>query len=163
VKSSYSKALRSIGQDLEVRGIKTFDLKPEGDLYVVACGYQDPPSETPLSLHYTLRDIEEIDRAGQVRRGKATPPKDFVNLVQIFRAVGGYLDKNKCRLIALSNNNAPSKELLLRVEYDTADGQRLVDDRTGSAIYDLCVSMYKQRGKFAHRADRFAYWRREAS
>ena len=159
MKNSYSKALRCIGQDLEARGLKTFDLKPEGDVYVVACGYQEPPSETPVTLHFTLRDIEEIDRLGRSKRGKVSPAKDFVTLMQIFRAIGGYLDKSKCRLFAISNN-VPSKELLLRVEYETAEGERILDERAGSAIYDLCVSMYKQRGK--DQGGRHAYRRRQA-
>jgi hypothetical protein len=160
VKNSYSETLRCIGQDLEARGLKTFELKPQGSRYVVACGYQDPPSDTPVALHYTQVDIEEIDRMGRAKRGKASSPKDFVTIVQIFRAIGGYLDKNQCRLIAISNNDLPSKELLLRVEYVTADGERVVDDRTGSAVYDLCVSMYKQRGKLKA-VDGYAYWRRK--
>jgi hypothetical protein len=159
VKPSYSKILRAIGQDLEARGLKTFDIKSEGRLYVVACGYQEPPSDTPVSLHYTSEDIDELDRAGRAKRGKVSPPNDFVTLVQIFRAVGGYLDKNKCRLISISNSNLASKELVLRFEYDTADGERIIDERTGSAVYDMCVSMYKQRGKDA--PDRYASWRRK--
>jgi hypothetical protein len=159
-KSSYSKSLRAIGQDLEARGIKTFELQAEARLYVVECGYQEPPSPTPVTLHYTPQDIEELDRSGRTKRGRISAPKDFVTLVQVFRAVGGYLDKNKCRLIGLSNNGLPSRELLLRVEYENADGERIVDDRNGTAIYGLCVSMYKQRGKDLDAADRFVYWRR---
>lgn len=160
MKNSYSKTLRCIGQDLESRGLKTFELKPEGHVYVVTCGYQEPPSATPLTLHYARQDIEEIDRAGRAKRGKVSSPKDFVSLVQIFRAIGGYLDKNQCRLVAISNNDLPSRELVLRVEYQTAEGESVVDDRTGSAIYDLCVTMYKQRGK-SKAADGYAYWRRK--
>jgi hypothetical protein len=160
VKNSYSKTLRCIGQDLEARGLKTFELKPDGHVDIVTCGYQEPPSETPVTLHYTREDIEEIDRAGRGKRGKVSPPKDFVSMVQIFRAIGGYLDKNQCRLIAISNNDLPSQELVLRVEYQTAEGEWIVDDRTGSAIYDLCVTMYKQRGK-PKAADGHAYRRRK--
>ena len=162
IKNSYSTILRAIGQELEARGLKTFELRPDGDVYIVACGYQEPPSATPVTLHYSWEDIEDLDRAGRAKRRKLSPPKEFVTLVQIFRAVGGYLDKNQCRLIAISNNHLASKELILQVEYQTADGERIVDDRTGSAIYDLCVSMYKQRGKFMAVADRFAYWCRKA-
>ena len=158
-KKSYSKSLRCIGHDLEARGLRTFDLKVEEDFYVVACGYQEPPALTPVTLEYSLQDIEELDHAGRARRESFPRPKDFVSLVQIFRAIGGFLDKNKCRLIGISNNDLPSRDLVLRVEYETADRERIVDDRTGSAIYDLCVSMYKQRGKLPSMADRYAYWR----
>src|SRR5207253_166487 len=95
IKNSYSTILRAIGQELEARGLKTFELRPDGDVYIVACGYQEPPSATPVTLHYSWEDIEDLDRAG-------------------------------------------------------------------SAIYALCVGMYKQRGKFLVVADRCAYWSRKA-
>ena len=159
VKHSYSKILRSIGQDLEARGLKTFSLNADGEVYVVACGYQEPPSATPVTLHYGPKDVEELDRTGREKRGNGSTAKDFVTLKQIFRAIGGYLDKNQCHLLALSNNGLPSGDFMMRVEYVNPEGERLVDDRTGSAIYDLCVSMYKQRGKH-HR--RYAYRRSQA-
>src|SRR5215510_11824154 len=56
-----SQALRVIGQDLEARGIKTFVIRPEADFCVVEAGYQSPPALTPISLHYTLDDIERLD------------------------------------------------------------------------------------------------------
>src|SRR5438046_2641911 len=104
IKNSYSTILRAIGQELEARGLKTFELRPDGDVYIVACGYQEPPSATPVTLHYSWEDIEDLDRAGRAKRRKLSPPKEFVTLVQIFRAIGGYLDKNQCRIIAISNN-----------------------------------------------------------
>jgi hypothetical protein len=47
---AWSKALRAIGQDLEMRGIKTFVIRCEADLYVVEAGYQSPPAPTPVTL-----------------------------------------------------------------------------------------------------------------
>ena len=47
---AWSKALRAIGQDLEARGIKTFVIRCEADLYVVEAGYQSPPAPTPVTL-----------------------------------------------------------------------------------------------------------------
>ena len=42
---------------------------------------------------------------------------------------------------------APGADIVFRIEYETREGERVVDDRSGSAIYDLCVNMYKRRGK----------------
>ena len=50
---SYSEILRVIGQDLEIRGIKAFDIRDEGDRFFVQCGYQDPPAATPVTLYYS--------------------------------------------------------------------------------------------------------------
>lgn len=147
----YSSDLRCIGQDLELRGIKTLEIRPTGAVYVVQCGYQPPPAPMPVSLHYTTADIEELERAGQEHRGESLPPKEFVNLVQILRAIGGYLDKNEAILLAISNNQSHGSDPLYRVEYQTRDGEHVIDDREGAAIYDMCVSMYKRRAATAGR------------
>src|SRR5438445_2784027 len=137
IKNSYSTILRAIGQELEARRLKTFELRPDGDVYIVTYRYQEPPSTTPVTLHYSWEDIEDLDRAKRAKRRKLSPPKEFVTLMQIFKAGGGYLDKNDFRLIAISNNHLASKELILLAEYQTDVGERIVDDRSGSAIHDL--------------------------
>ena len=35
---------------------------------------------------------------------------------------------------------------VLKIEYETVQGDRGVEDLTGSAIYELCISMYKLKG-----------------
>jgi hypothetical protein len=92
-------------------------------------------------------DIDELDRVGEDKRGEPPLAKDFLNQIQIFRTIGGYLDKNEARLIRITNNDAPGKDSIFTVEYITRDGEHMVDDRAGSALYDMCVVMYKQRGK----------------
>jgi hypothetical protein len=148
---NYSTALRCIGQDLESRGLRTLDIILDTTGYIVLAGYQPPPAPMPVSLQYTPADILELDSAGQDQRGTSSPKKEFVSLVQILRAIGGYLDKNQARLIRISNNEAPGTPSF-SVEYETKDGERIVDDRDGRAIYDMCVSMYKQRRKVDHSA-----------
>jgi hypothetical protein len=144
---NYSTALRAIAQDLELRGLRTLDVTTDGTDYVVHCGYQAPPAPMPVTLHYTPADIDELNRAGQEKRGKSLPAREFVSLVQILRAIGGYLDKNGARLIRISNNQSRRSDPFYFVEYETQGGERVLDDREGAAIYDMCVSMYKQRGK----------------
>jgi hypothetical protein len=149
---NYSTALRCIGQDLELRGLRTLDIISDSTGYIVLAGYQPPPAPMPVTLQYTPADILERDRTGQEERGKSSPTKDFVSIIQILRAIGGYLDKNQARLIRLSNNDPRGSGPSYSVEYDTKDGERVVDDREGTAIYDMCVSMYKQRRKVDHPA-----------
>ena len=155
----YSTALRCIAQDLELRGLKTLDITSEGKEYLVRCGYQSPPANMPVTLHYTESDIEQFDRVGRQKRGAVTPPKDFLNLVQVLRTIGAYLDNNEARLIRISNNESGGKDPLFRVEYETRDGERVIDDRAGAAIYDMCVSMYKQRGRMTGTGARYGRWR----
>ncbi len=106
----------------------------------------------PVTLRYTLSDILELDRTGQAQRGKSPPANDFVTIMQILRAIGGYLDKNQGRLIRISNSEPRGNSPFFSVEYETKEGERVIDDRDGAAIYDMCVSMYKQRRKVDHPA-----------
>jgi hypothetical protein len=139
-------ALRCIAQDLERRGLKTFDLRLIQNEYVVECGYQEPPGPTPVTVHYTAKDIVEVDVVGEGKRGETAPAKEFLNHAQIFRSIGGYLDRNEARLIRITNNDGPGKDVNFKVEYVTREGEHVVEDRAGSALYDMCVAMYKQRG-----------------
>jgi len=141
-----SQALRTIGQDLDLRGIKSFLIKCEADLYVVEAGYQSPPAPTPVSLHYTLDDIEQLEREAGKKNDRDAVAKDFLSLSQILWAIGTYVTSKGARLLSVSNNASTEKMPVVKIEYETVQGDRVVDDRTGSAIYDLCVSVYKLRG-----------------
>jgi hypothetical protein len=152
-------ALRCIAQDLERRGLKTFDIRLVRNEYVVEGGYQAPPGPTPVTVYYATKDLDEIDMAGESKRGEAAPAKEFLNHVQIFRTIGGYLDKNEARLVRISNNDGAAKDVNFRVEYVTREGEHIVEDRAGSALYDMCVAMYKQRGRLTGTGGRRSRWR----
>ena len=156
----YATALRCIGQDLERRGLKAFDIRLHGKSYIVECGYQEPPAPTPVSLRYDPQDIAELERIGEAKRGQPMHAQEFINQVQVFRTIGAYLDKNESQLLRLTNNHSKGKDQLFKVEYMTRDRERVVDDRAGAAIYDMCVQMYKQRGKMTGTGGRRSSWRR---
>lgn len=145
---AFATALRCIGQDLERRSLKTFDIRFDGREFVALCGYQEPPAATPVEITYRHSDIEELERAGDEKRGQVAPPRDFLNQPQLFRTIGGFLDKNEAQLVRLANNDRRAKEATFVVEYISRDGEHVVDDHAGAVIYDMCVAMYKQRGKF---------------
>ena len=157
---SFASALRCIGQDLDRRGIKCFDIRFEAKEFTALCGYQEPPAPTPVTIHYRYSDLEEIDQDNAERRGEPAPAKEFLNQVQIFRTVGGYLDKIEARLIRLTNNESPSSEPCVKVEYISREGEHVCADRAGSELYDMCVVMYKQRGKLTGTGGHFSRWRR---
>lgn len=146
---SYSEILRVVGQDLEIRGIKALDVRLEGKQILVQCGYQVPPAATPITLHYTPGDIEELKPQGLEKRGQTLERGDFFTLSQTLRAIGGYVDQKKASLTRISNNDCAGADAVFRIEYETREGEQVVEDRSGSAIYDICVNMYKRRGKLA--------------
>jgi hypothetical protein len=142
---SCSEALRSIGQDLELRGIKTFLIRCEADLYVVEAGYQSPPAATPVILHYTLNDVEQLNREARERNDHDSVIKDFLSLSEILWTIGTYVTNKGARLLTVSNNASTERMAVVKIEYETVQGARVIDDRMGSAIYELCVSVYKLR------------------
>ena len=141
---NYSIALRCIGQDLVQRGLKTFDIKREGNHFTAVGGYQEPPAGTTEIIRYTPADIEFLDRSGETQRGKANE-KEFLHQAQMLRAIGDYLDKYDSDLIRISNKDVGIEDSLFRVEYVTREGDHVVDDRPGSAIFDMCVLMVQKR------------------
>ena len=143
----YAVALRAIGQDFDRRNLKSFDIRYDRRGYLAQGGYQEPPAEMPVSIHYTLRDLRELDEAGKQSRGRVSSPRDFFDQAQILRTVGGYVDRLEGQLIRVTNNERLGAEIGFKLEYVNAEGERVLEARTGLAVYDLCVGMYKQRGR----------------
>ncbi|HEX2933503.1 MAG TPA: hypothetical protein VHV54_27485 [Candidatus Binatia bacterium] len=140
----YSEALRTIGMDLELRGIKTFLIRCEGDLIVVEGGYQSPPAPTPVSLHYASEDIEHLNRRERERIDVCSD-KDFLSLSKILWAIATYVTVKGARLLCVSNIHGAENMPAINMEYETIQGERVVENLTGSAIYEVCVNIYKLR------------------
>ena len=157
---NFATALRCIGQDLERRGIRCFDIRFESNEYIALCGYQEPPAATPVTIRYRALDIADLDDAGAEKRGQPVPASEFLNLVQILRTVGGFLDKNTARLIRVTNNESSGTEPAVKIEYLSHDGERVLADHSGVALYDMCVAIYKQRGRLTGTGGRFSRWGR---
>jgi hypothetical protein len=141
---NYSIALRCIGQDLERRGLKTFVIKREGSHFVVLPAEQKHPGALQEILRYTPSDIERTDRCGEIQRGNEAT-LDFLHPAQMLRAIGDYLDKYGSNLVSITCTGVASVEAPFRVEYITREGEHLIDDRPGAAIFDQCVLMFQKR------------------
>lgn len=141
-----SEALRAIGGDLDRRGIKAFLVRREADLYVVEAGYLWPPAPMPLTLHYSLDDIEQLNQEAQENNNRDSAVKDFSTFSQTLWAVGTYLAVKEAHLLNVCNTASTEKMPILKIEYETAMADRIAEEIRGSAIYELCVSLYKLRG-----------------
>jgi hypothetical protein len=140
------EAFRTVGHDLELRGIKTFAIVCESDLLVIQAGYQSPPAVTPLILHYALDDIEELNRKSQERKDHRPAAKDFLSLSQLLWTIATYVSGSSARLLSVSNRVSTETMPIVKMEYETVQGNQIVDYLKGSAIYELCVNVYKLRG-----------------
>jgi hypothetical protein len=158
-KINFSNTLRCIGQDLNRRDFKVFDICSEGDRYLVRGGYEAPTAAFPVTIHYTAADIKQLDSAGSDKRGKLPPAEDFVNLEQLLRTLGGYLDKLEARLIRLTNSESQGSGHSFRLEYETLEGDRKIEEHSSATVYDMCVAMYKRRGRMTGTNDMFRHQR----
>jgi hypothetical protein len=144
--NSCADALHTIGHDLQLRGIKTFTISCEADFFVVEGGYQSPPAITPVTLHYALDDLEQLDRKSQERNDHLSAAKDLLGLAKILWAIATYVNGKGSRLLSVANTNSTETMPVIKVEYETVQGATVVDYFTGSAIYELCISVYKVKG-----------------
>ena len=141
-----AEALRTIGHDLQLRGIKTFLLQCDADLFVVEGGYQSPPAITPVTLHYGPGDVKQLNHGSRERNDHLSAANDFLGLSQILWAIAIYVNGGESRLISVSNTDSTETMLVVKIEYETAQGDRVVDYLKGSALYELCFNVYKLRG-----------------
>ena len=142
---NYSLALRCIGQDLARRGVKKFTIEREGTHFVVSSSQRGNVQAAPPIVRYTPADIEMIDRSGETRRGNEAS-QEFMHRAQILRAIGEYLDKYDSTLTSITCDELATEEPL-RVEYITREGEHVVDDRPGAALFDMCVLMFQKRSQ----------------
>ena len=158
-KPSCAQALRAIGNDLESRGLKTFEIRKHYDRYVVRCGYQSPPAVTPLVLEYTEADIEEINVSEREKSTNGQRTVDFATLSQTLKTIGSYLDRKKALLQEISNNDLTRSEPIFKIEYETADGTLFVEERSPAALYDIGVYLYKRQRNASDSGGRHDRWR----
>lgn len=141
------EALRTVGEDLDLRGLKTFAIRCEADLFVIDAGYQSPPAATPVTLHYAPKDIEDLDRKARERSDYLSATRSFIYLSEILSAIGTHVSDKGARLLSLSNNASTETMPVIDVEYETAQSERMFERLTSSDIYALCVRDHKRRGR----------------
>jgi hypothetical protein len=135
--------LRLVGRDLDLRGIRTFILRCEKDLFIVKAGYQPPPAIMPITLHYESIDIDRLRM--ETADTNLASMRDFSNLSEILSAVGSYVSRKQGRLISVSNTASTPAVAVVIVKYALVRSDAVVEIFKGSAIYELCVSIYKTR------------------
>jgi hypothetical protein len=127
---SHSKSLRAIGQSLEIAHIKAFELKKEGDVYLVRSdaltptrqwilrnslvgNVGDSPGADPKSTQspgvggwfcYDALDLSRLDAQGRKKRGNHSVAqiRGASTLSQLLRTVGEHLDRLAVSTFSLS-------------------------------------------------------------
>ena len=98
-----------------------------------------PPEPSPVELRFTPEEIDQLERAGQMRR-EAAPGMPGFGAAQMLRTIGDYLDRQGHKLLRVEKLGPA-----ISIDYQTASGQRNTENRTNSSLYDLSVRMYLRR------------------
>jgi hypothetical protein len=160
--ADYPTALRAIGRSLEERKVEDFELTCErANSYLVRIQSQASKRHRRTALQvlkrvfsdsqrldhsaigpelvYTRRDIERLERDGQLKRQGVGKP-DPHSLPQALRAIGSYLQLKDARLRRLSRRGA-----VIAIEYETALDGCTTEEFTPSSVYALFVRRYVKR------------------
>jgi hypothetical protein len=141
------EVLRSIGEDVELRGIKTFIIRCEDGSFTVDGGYQSPPAPMPVSLYYSANDVRELERKARERNDYLSATRSFNYLPEILSSIASYVQDKEASLLTISNIESTEAISVIDIEYETLHGDRMSDRLMNSAIYELCVREHKRRAR----------------
>ena len=152
---SYGEDFRSIGQALEAKSVRSFELKRLGDWYILQ---GVPPADSALrsklhkfklrfrsgsdaeSLILALSEVEELFRKGKARRFRPGRTPDFRKLSNVLRTIGLYLEAKQAKLIELQ-----VRPLTITLSYKDSDGQQQVEDRTIHSFHSVFLDLCEKR------------------
>ena len=147
------EVLRSIGEDLQLRGIKTFLIRCEDGFFTVDGGYQSPPAPTPVSLYYSANDIRELERKARERNDYLSATRSFIYLPEILSSIAFYVQDKEASLLTVSNIKSTDGISFIDIEYQTLHGDRMSDRLMNSTVYELCVREHKRRARRQNSTD----------
>lgn len=143
----YSHILRCIGDDLQDLDLKAFELKCEDDFYL----FQGWPKGTAISVgierRYTIDDLIRVENELRKRRQPSSPRANPLNLSQLLRTAGNYVDFVGGHLIRIEWQRQSEKVQSITLQYRTAETEDNGKDFSLGAIEEICVHIYKERKK----------------
>lgn len=160
---SYALELRAIGQCLEARQSKDFDLSVIESGFVVRDSKfryltwrrtirpnRVGKTRDLSDLHFSEDDIATLDQTGKDRRQTPAQTPNFYVLSETLRTVGGFIDRRGCGLLELSRRGS---KLTLRLEQ--SEGRSLVETHTLASLHSIFVGMFfdRQKKKFVGNGD----------
>ena len=139
----YSQALRTIGQQLEIRGIDTFELRCQRADYTIRYGDPEPPHTRLLDIHLSSEELRSLDLDAARRRGSSFKLVNFERLSEALRALGRYVENKESELLRISTTTSTPVLDAIRLEYEDRDGRIQAEELTTSVITDIATRMYR--------------------
>ena len=144
---SYSKALRTIGQELEKRGIDIFELRYDGENYILQCGDPTPPYLGLINIRYSRNELKSLAAAAAAKRSSGFKLVDFDGLAEILRALGRHVENNDAELRAISTLDSNNDGDKFRLEYEVRGGRVHVEELYDASIAAQAEQMYHERAR----------------
>lgn len=156
-RKAYDQQLRVIGQSLEARDIDVFELKSEGDRYVIKSTIRKVPSlmarirdwrermhgqSLAPSNNYSRIDIERLEREGRSKRRSPDRLPDFYSVSNTLRTVGSYLESKQAELLEIQK-----RPLSVTLLYRDKDGHPEFEERSIASFYNLFLTLHGKRRK----------------
>jgi hypothetical protein len=153
---SYDQELRVIGQSLEAKRINVFELKLNGESYIVHGDPERAPSliarlrelggrmrrrSAASSLSYLSSDFELLERTGRSQRRQSNRLPDFYGVSNTLRTLGSYLDQKGAELLEIHK-----RPLSVTLLYQNQNGHPNVEERSIASFYSLFIDLYGKRG-----------------
>jgi len=154
---NYGEDFRSIGQALEAKTVRSFELKRLGEWYILQ---GVPPGSGSVrskvhkfklrfrrgsdaeSLTLALSDVEELSRQGKAKRLIPGRMPNFGKLSNALRTIGLYLESKQAKFSDLQ-----VRPLTITLSYKDSDGQQQIEDRTIRSFYSLSLDLYEKRAE----------------
>jgi hypothetical protein len=144
----YSLALRCIGQNLEGLGLKSLELKTQGDKFLIQGWSKNTPSTLDVIKQYAPDDIKKLNEQGRSKREVAAMPSNLLSLPQVLRFCGNYVDRLRGRLTRVSWQHQTDKIQSITIQFVPHEESRsLRADAQVTIIEELCIHVYRQRKK----------------
>lgn len=151
---SYSGTLRTIGQELEKRGIDIFELRCQRADYTIQYGDPTPPHTQLLEIYFSGEEIRSLDLDAARQRGGRFKLVSFGRLPEILRALGRHVENKAGKILKISTATSMPTLDSFRLEYQSPDGRIQAEELTSSAMADLALRMYRIRLHVQSQPDR---------
>lgn len=107
-----------------------------------------------LELQYTPDDIKRLDSEGRKNRQGVSRRSNPLNLSQLLRTAGNYVDQIQGRLRRVSWQYQADRIQALTIQYEPSEQEPKDEEHPTSTIDEICVHIYKQRKKIPGTVDR---------
>ena len=142
---THSKALRTIGQELEKRGIDLFELSCRRADYTIEYSDPKPPHTRLLGISLSADEIRSLELDAARQRSGSFKLVNFERLPEILRALGRYVESKDGEILKISTSASTPARDAMRLEYEERDGRIQAEELTTSAITDIAMRMYRIR------------------